>query len=78
MLPSCLEAHTTPSHENGDRAPCNSPSLPADTRDRAALGRGAVLGVHARTRNERRKKGKMTESARRNGENKEPLERSVK
>ena len=25
MLPSCLEAHATPSHENGDRAPCNSP-----------------------------------------------------
>ena len=26
MLPSCLEAHATPSHENGDRAPCNPPS----------------------------------------------------
>ena len=26
MLPSCLEAHAMPSHENGDRAPRNIPS----------------------------------------------------
>ena len=26
MLPSCLEAHATPRHENGDRAPFNPPS----------------------------------------------------
>ena len=26
MLPSCLNAHATPSHENGDRAPSNPPS----------------------------------------------------
>ena len=26
VLPLCLEAHTTPTHENGDRAPCNPPS----------------------------------------------------
>ena len=26
MLPSCLEAHATPSHENGDRATCTPPS----------------------------------------------------
>ena len=24
--PSCLEAHATPTHESGDRAPCNPPS----------------------------------------------------
>ena len=53
-----------------------TPPLPA--RDGAVLARGAVLGVYARTRNERRKKGKRIESAKRNGENKEPLERSAK
>ena len=26
VLPTSLEAHATPSHENGDRAPCNHPS----------------------------------------------------
>ena len=26
MLPSCLDAHATPSHDNGDRAPSNPPS----------------------------------------------------
>ena len=26
LLPSCLKAHATPNHENGDRAPCNTPS----------------------------------------------------
>ena len=26
MLPSCFEAHATPSHQSGDRAPCNPPS----------------------------------------------------
>ena len=26
MLPLSLEAHTKPSHENGDRAPCDPPS----------------------------------------------------
>ena len=26
MLPSCLQAHATPSHENGDRALYNPPS----------------------------------------------------
>ena len=26
VLPSCLEAHATPSYENGDRAPCYTPS----------------------------------------------------
>ena len=62
MLPSCLEAHGTPSHENGDHAPCNPPLYPppsADTRDDAALG--VVLGVDARTRKERRKKEKIKE-----------------
>ena len=29
--PLCLEAHATPSHDNGDRAPC-TPPLPASTR----------------------------------------------
>ena len=41
-----------------------TPPLPpalADTRDGAGLSRGAVLGVHARTRNERRKKEERTE-----------------
>ena len=33
------------------------PPPPADTRDGAALARCVVFGVHARTRNERRKKG---------------------
>ena len=81
MHPSCLEAHVTPRHESGDRAPCNPPiypSAPPGTRDGAGLSRGAVLGVHARTRNERRKKAENTESAERDGENKEPLERSAK
>ena len=27
MLPRCLEAHATSSHKNGDRAPCNHPSI---------------------------------------------------
>ena len=26
VLSMCLEAHATPSHENGDRAPCDLPS----------------------------------------------------
>ena len=34
------------------------PPAPADTRDGAGLARGTVLRVHARTRNERREKGK--------------------
>ena len=40
MLPSCLEAHATPGHEYGDRAPCNLslyPPAPADTLDGAGL-----------------------------------------
>ena len=81
MPPSCLEAHATPSHENGDRAPSNPPLYPpppADTRDSVALARGAELGVHARTPHERRKKGERTESAKENGENKDPLEKPGK
>ena len=81
MIPSCLDAHAMPSHENGDRAPCNPPLYPpppADTRDGAVLARGAVLGVHVRTPNERRKKEKRIENAQKNKENKEPLERSGK
>ena len=61
MLPSCLEGHATPSHENGDRAPPNPPlypPAPADTRDGAGLARGAVLWVHTHAhKTTRRKKG---------------------
>ena len=52
MLPSSLDGHATPSHENGDRAASNPPlcpPAPADTRDGAGLARGAVLWVHTRT-----------------------------
>ena len=46
-----------------------------DTRDGAGYSRDAVLGVHARTRNDgRKKKGR----AKTNGENQELLERSGK
>ena len=48
------------------------PPGPADTSDGGGLSRGAVLGVHARTRNVRRKKEERTERAKSNGENKEP------
>ena len=41
------------------------PPAHAVTRDGAGLACGAVLGVHARTRNERRKKEESTESANR-------------
>ena len=47
-------------------------------RDGAGLAGGAVLRVHARTRIEKRRKEKRTESAQRNRENIEPLERSGK
>ena len=47
----------------------------ADIRDGAGLARGAALGIHARTRNQRRKKGERAESAKRKGENKAPLGR---
>ena len=44
MLPSCLEAQTTPSHENGDRAPCKPPSTRQHPLTPAtALGSPAVL-----------------------------------
>ena len=81
MHPSCLAAHAMPRHGNGDRAPCNPtlyPPAPADTRDSAGLSHDAVRGVHARKRNGRRKKEERAESAKRNGENKETLERSGK
>ena len=66
MHPSCLKAHATPRRQSGDRGPCNPPlypPAPADTRDDAGLARGAVLGVHARTRHERRKEEEKNESA---------------
>ena len=77
MLPSCLDRHATPSHENGDRVPCN----PRSTRQyllapATAPGSPAVpcsKYTHAHGTEEERKK--RTESAKRNGENKEPLER---
>ena len=50
------EAHPTLGHGDGDRAPCNPPSLypsaAADTSNGAGLSRRAVLGVHVRTWNE--------------------------
>ena len=39
MHPSCLEAHATPRHESGDRAPCNPPSTRQHPRRRRALPR---------------------------------------
>ena len=57
--------------------PLYPPAL-ADTRDGAGLARGAVLRVYAGTQNEIRKYENITESAKRKGENKEPLERSGK
>ena len=56
VLPTCIEEHETPSHENGNRAPYNTPfypPAPADTRDGAGLDRGAVL---LSTRTKRKKK----------------------
>ena len=61
-----LQANATPLY----------PPAHADTRDRIALARGAVLGVHARTQNERTKKVETTKSTKKNGENKQPLQRS--
>ena len=61
MLPWCLEAHETPRHENGGRAPCNPPSARQHPFTPAtAPGSPAVTcsRVHARTRSERRKKEK--------------------
>ena len=45
MLPSCLDAHAAPRHENGDRAPSTPPypPVPNDTRDGGSLARGAML-----------------------------------
>ena len=62
MLPSCLEAHGTPSHENGDRAPYNPPSTRQPPLTPAtAPGSPAVLCsecTHAHeTKEEKRKKG---------------------
>ena len=34
LLPLCPEAHTTPSHENRDCAPCNPPFTPLFYTDR--------------------------------------------
>ena len=56
MVPSCVDAHATPSHENVCRpksTPPLPPPAPADTRDGAALGRGRVLWVHGRTQHKK-------------------------
>ena len=81
MYPSWAEAHATPGH--GKRRPRSfQPPLylpaHADTHKEGWPANRVVLGVHARTRNKRRKKGKVAESARRDGENKESLGRSAK
>ena len=61
MFISCLDAHVTPSHEDGDRDPSNpSPPASADTRDGAALARGAVLWVHARTQAKTKKQKRVS------------------
>ena len=53
MLPSCLDAHATPSHETGATALLPTPPIPAGacrhTRDGAGFARGAVPWVHADT-----------------------------
>ena len=61
MIPSYLDEHATLSHENVGLAPSTPtlyPPASADTRDGAGRARGAVLWVHARTRNKRRKEKK--------------------
>ena len=61
ILPSCLDRHAMHSHKNGGRVPSTPPlypPAPAGTRDGAGLARGAMLWVHARTQDERRKKEK--------------------
>ena len=81
---SCIPSVSRYTRRLGTKAATRSlqhplyPPAPADTRDGAGLTRDAVLGVHTRTRNERRKKEESTESAKRKGENKDPQERSGK
>ena len=80
MLPSCLESHATPRHENGDSAPFNLPS----TRQHPltpATGPGSPAvpcSEYTQAHGTKEKKGKRAQSAKRNGENREPLERSGK
>ena len=81
MHPSCLEAHATPRHESGDRAPCKPPFTRQYPLTPATAPGSPVVTcswVHVRTRNERWKKEGWTASAKRNGKNKEPLGRSGK
>ena len=81
MLPLCLDAHATPSHQNGDRAPCNPPSarqhplIPS-----TAPGSPAVQCPEYTHKHEAkvRKKERITESAKRDEENKDPQERFAK
>ena len=62
MLPSCLEAHTTPSHENGDRAPCNPPSTgqhpltPATAPSSPAVPYSEYTHAHETKEGKRKKK----------------------
>ena len=59
MHPSCLEAHATPRHESGDRAPCNPPSTRQHPLTPATAPGSPVVPcsrVHACTRNEIGKK----------------------
>ena len=81
MLPSCLEAHATSRRKNGDRASCNAPSTRQHPLTPTTAPGSPVVPCSEYTHaheTKRRKKEKITESARRNGENQEPLERSGK
>ena len=66
MLPSGLDAQTTPSHKNGDRAPSNAPSTrqhlltPAIAPRLPAVPCSGYTHAHE-TQQEKRKKGSRRE-----------------
>ena len=64
MHPSCLEAHATPRHESGDRAPCNPPSTrqhpptPATAPGSPAVSYSEYTHAHD-TKEEKRRKDRV-------------------
>ena len=77
MHPSFLEAHATPNHENGDRAPCNAPSTrqhpltPAKVSGSPAVSCSEYRHAHETKDNKREKGPKVPRQM--NGNTKKPL-----
>ena len=65
IIPSCLEAHATPSHEHSDCAPCKPPSThqhqltPATAPGLSAVPRSEYTHAHE-TKEQKRKKNEST------------------